>query len=108
MEISALFGLIGLSVVLIFLKLKSALAFNDSEEKLRAGYTQARASAVVSPDASSVIYKLQGTAQLPAFSVDGDYVIGGVFSIHNYMATVKHNYTTMPAPLSCTGRLVKM
>ncbi|KAK1899899.1 Vomeronasal type-2 receptor 1 [Dissostichus eleginoides] len=37
--------------------------------------------------------------------MDGDYVIGGVFAIHNYMHTVKHNYTTMPEPLSCTGSI---
>ncbi|XP_026222174.1 extracellular calcium-sensing receptor-like [Anabas testudineus] len=37
--------------------------------------------------------------------MDGDYVIGGVFSIHNYMDTVKHNYTSLPEPLRCTGRL---
>ncbi|XP_027136391.1 extracellular calcium-sensing receptor-like [Larimichthys crocea] len=37
--------------------------------------------------------------------MDGDYVIGGVFSIHNYMQTVKHNYTIMPEPLKCTGSI---
>ncbi|XP_051252923.1 extracellular calcium-sensing receptor-like isoform X2 [Dicentrarchus labrax] len=37
--------------------------------------------------------------------MDGDYVIGGVFSIHYYMHTVKHNYTTMPEPLRCTGSI---
>ncbi|XP_049919008.1 extracellular calcium-sensing receptor-like [Epinephelus moara] len=37
--------------------------------------------------------------------MDGDYVIGGVFSIHYYMHTVKHNYTTMPEPLRCTGSM---
>ncbi|XP_067364023.1 extracellular calcium-sensing receptor-like [Channa argus] len=37
--------------------------------------------------------------------MDGDYVIGGVFSIHMYMDTVKHNYTTMPEALKCTGRI---
>ncbi|XP_073350241.1 extracellular calcium-sensing receptor-like [Pagrus major] len=37
--------------------------------------------------------------------MDGDYVIGGVFSIHTYMHTVKHNYTIMPEPLTCTGRI---
>ena len=51
--------------------------------------------------------KLQGTARKPAFSVDGDYIVGGVFSIHNYLHTVKHNYTTMPGPQMCTGRLVR-
>ncbi|KAM3874682.1 extracellular calcium-sensing receptor-like [Diretmus argenteus] len=35
--------------------------------------------------------------------MDGDYIIGGVFSIHNYMHTVKHNYTSIPEPLRCTG-----
>ncbi|XP_018557697.1 LOW QUALITY PROTEIN: extracellular calcium-sensing receptor-like [Lates calcarifer] len=37
--------------------------------------------------------------------MDGDYVIGGVFSIHRYIHTVKHNYTTMPEPLRCTGSI---
>nr|XP_046245276.1 extracellular calcium-sensing receptor-like [Scatophagus argus] len=37
--------------------------------------------------------------------MDGDYVIGGVFSIHNYRHTETHNYTTMPDPLKCTGSI---
>ncbi|XP_073350276.1 extracellular calcium-sensing receptor-like [Pagrus major] len=37
--------------------------------------------------------------------MDGDYAIGGVFSIHTYMRTVKNNYTTKPEPLKCTGRI---
>ncbi|XP_031152325.1 extracellular calcium-sensing receptor-like [Sander lucioperca] len=37
--------------------------------------------------------------------MDGDYVIGGVLSIHHYMHTVMHNYTTMPEPLRCTGSI---
>ncbi|KAM6988152.1 extracellular calcium-sensing receptor-like [Tautogolabrus adspersus] len=37
--------------------------------------------------------------------MDGDYIIGGVFSIHYYMHTVKHNYTSLPEPLRCTGSL---
>ncbi|XP_053278799.1 extracellular calcium-sensing receptor-like [Pleuronectes platessa] len=37
--------------------------------------------------------------------MDGDYVVGGVFSIHYYMHTVKYNYTTMPEPLRCTGSI---
>ena len=51
--------------------------------------------------------KLQGTTRLPAFSMDGDYIVGGVFSIHNYLYTVEHNFTTMPEPPRCTGRLVR-
>uniref|UniRef100_A0A8C9XA33 Extracellular calcium-sensing receptor-like n=1 Tax=Sander lucioperca TaxID=283035 RepID=A0A8C9XA33_SANLU len=34
-----------------------------------------------------------------------DYVIGGVFSIHYYMHTVQHNYTTIPEPLRCMGSI---
>ncbi|KAM9359524.1 extracellular calcium-sensing receptor-like [Symphorus nematophorus] len=37
--------------------------------------------------------------------MDGDYVIGGVFSIHHYKRTVKHNYTTMPEPVNCKGSI---
>uniref|UniRef100_A0A671U4Z4 G-protein coupled receptors family 3 profile domain-containing protein n=1 Tax=Sparus aurata TaxID=8175 RepID=A0A671U4Z4_SPAAU len=37
--------------------------------------------------------------------MDGDYAIGGVFSIHRYMHAVMHNYTMMPEPLRCTGRI---
>ncbi|TWW77107.1 hypothetical protein D4764_12G0004970 [Takifugu flavidus] len=51
--------------------------------------------------APSDICRLQGSARLPAFSKDGDFVIGGVFSIHRYTVTVNHNYTTMPEPFRC-------
>uniref|UniRef100_A0A674MXH9 G-protein coupled receptors family 3 profile domain-containing protein n=1 Tax=Takifugu rubripes TaxID=31033 RepID=A0A674MXH9_TAKRU len=51
--------------------------------------------------APSVKCRLQGSARLPAFSKDGDFVIGGVFSIHRYTVTVNHNYTTMPEPFRC-------
>ncbi|XP_030259251.1 extracellular calcium-sensing receptor-like [Sparus aurata] len=37
--------------------------------------------------------------------MDGDYVIGGVFSIHTYMHTVNHNYTTKPEPQRCKGSI---
>ncbi|XP_060929405.1 extracellular calcium-sensing receptor-like [Limanda limanda] len=37
--------------------------------------------------------------------MDGDFVVGGVFSIHYYMKTVRYNYTTMPEPLRCTGSI---
>ncbi|XP_078102112.1 extracellular calcium-sensing receptor-like [Sander vitreus] len=37
--------------------------------------------------------------------MDGDYVIGGVLSIHHYMDTVMHNYATMPELLRCTGSI---
>ncbi|XP_034024147.1 extracellular calcium-sensing receptor-like [Thalassophryne amazonica] len=37
--------------------------------------------------------------------MDGDYVIGGVFSIHFNMHTVKHNYISKPNPVQCKGSI---
>ncbi|XP_047449697.1 extracellular calcium-sensing receptor-like [Mugil cephalus] len=37
--------------------------------------------------------------------MDGDYIIGGVFTIHYYIHTVENNYTTMPEPLRCAGSM---
>lgn len=54
----------------------------------------------------SVRCRLQGTPRPPAFSQHGDFVIGGVFSMHYNMHTVDHSYTSMPEPLQCTGRSV--
>uniref|UniRef100_A0A3Q3GHK5 Extracellular calcium-sensing receptor-like n=1 Tax=Labrus bergylta TaxID=56723 RepID=A0A3Q3GHK5_9LABR len=68
-------------------------------------YLKERAAPEVSTGATSVKCQLQGVTRPPAFSMDGDYIIGGVFSIHYYMHTVKHNYTSLPEPLRCTGSL---
>lgn len=107
MEISALF--IGPILCLILCELNSSLALNASGNSLRqrAGLKEYRAGAGVNSEASSVKCKLQGPTHLPAFSMDGDYLIGGVFSIHHYKRTVKHNYNTAPLPLNCKGRLVR-
>lgn len=48
---------------------------------------------------------LQGNPQAPALFKNGDLVIGGVFSIHDYLRTEKHTYTKQPQPLECSGRL---
>uniref|UniRef100_A0A8C7GGC9 Extracellular calcium-sensing receptor-like n=1 Tax=Oncorhynchus kisutch TaxID=8019 RepID=A0A8C7GGC9_ONCKI len=53
----------------------------------------------------SIRCRLQGTPRPPAFSQDGDFVIGGVFSMHYYMHTVDHSYTSLPEPLQCTGSM---
>ncbi len=104
MEFSAVF--VGLILSLGLYGLNSALPLSGSRDglKQRAELAKDRIAAGVSSEASSVKCKLQGTARLPAFSMDGDYVIGGVFSIHINIHTVKHNYTTMPEQLRCTGR----
>ncbi|KAK7905206.1 hypothetical protein WMY93_017813 [Mugilogobius chulae] len=51
----------------------------------------------------SIVCKAKGSARAPAFSMEGDYIIGGVFSIHYSMHTVIPNYTNQPEPLRCTG-----
>ena len=53
---------------------------------------------------NSVKCILRGSPRPSAFTLEGNYLIGGVFSIHNYIKTVNHNYTSLPEPLECTGR----
>uniref|UniRef100_A0A8C9WIP3 G-protein coupled receptors family 3 profile domain-containing protein n=1 Tax=Scleropages formosus TaxID=113540 RepID=A0A8C9WIP3_SCLFO len=36
----------------------------------------------------------------------GDFIIGGVFSLHNYLKTIEHTFTHAPEPLQCRGRSV--
>ncbi|XP_054598207.2 extracellular calcium-sensing receptor-like [Nothobranchius furzeri] len=35
--------------------------------------------------------------------MDGDFIVGGVFSLHYKVKTVMHNYTTKPEPATCTS-----
>ena len=53
---------------------------------------------------NSVKCMLRGNPRPTAFTLEGDFLIGGVFSIHYSMKTVMHNYTSLPEPLECTGR----
>ncbi|XP_052387019.1 extracellular calcium-sensing receptor-like [Carassius gibelio] len=48
---------------------------------------------------------LQGDPQLPALFKDGDFVVGGAFTIHYYLRTEKHTYTRRPQPLVCSGSM---
>lgn len=57
-------------------------------------------------DDFSVKCELQGSPRDPAFSLNGDYIIGGVFSIHFYVEEMSHEYTKRPDPQKCTGRSV--
>ncbi|CAK6963507.1 putative extracellular calcium-sensing receptor-like [Scomber scombrus] len=104
MEITALITVLSLAPGLF--ELLSCLALNNYGDGVnqKAGHTEPTTDAGVT-EAPSVKCKLQGSSRLPAFSMDGDYIIGGVFSIHYYMHTVKHNYTSMPEPLRCTGSI---
>jgi len=106
MELKVL--LLGLRLALSLFEVNSVVALDGSLTGLtqRTGPTEAGTDGV-STQTSSVKCNLQGTARLPAFSEDGDYAIGGVFTIHYNTLTVIHNYTTMPEPPRCTGRLVR-
>lgn len=57
--------------------------------------------------ASVVKCSLLGSDCLPAFKMNGDFIIGGAFSIHYKELTKTHNYTTVPEPPSCARGLVK-
>ncbi|XP_067245207.1 extracellular calcium-sensing receptor-like [Chanodichthys erythropterus] len=48
---------------------------------------------------------LQGIPQPPALFKDGDFIIGGVFSIHYYLRTEKHTFTRRPQMLECIGSM---
>ncbi|XP_042072192.1 extracellular calcium-sensing receptor-like [Haplochromis burtoni] len=37
--------------------------------------------------------------------MDGDFIIGGAFSLHSYTQTVSHDYTIMPEPVRCKGSI---
>lgn len=107
----AIFGVfIALTVSLILCELNPSFALNfyGNDLKQRAGLREGRKHPGLGTEAPALKCELQGTARLPVFSADGDYIIGGVFSIHHYKQTAKHNYTSMPEPVRCTGRLVKM
>ncbi|KAF3692673.1 Extracellular calcium-sensing receptor [Channa argus] len=97
--------IIRLKLTLYMFKINSAVADLCNDLQPLAVSKQLSSCAEVSTVDSSVICKLWGTAHLPAFSEDGDYIIGGVFFIHYNMEMVKHNYTTKPEPLRCTGRI---
>lgn len=107
MEIVALVFALSFAVGLL---VKAALVLNDpgADQSERVEYTQVRAAAAGVTEASSVVCKVQGSPRLPVFSKDGDYVIGGLFSIHYNMEAVKHNYTALPESLKCMGRLVRL
>ncbi|XP_059362222.1 extracellular calcium-sensing receptor-like isoform X4 [Carassius carassius] len=48
---------------------------------------------------------LQADRQPPALFKDGDFVIGGAFTIHYYLKTEKHIYIRRPRPLECSGSM---
>ncbi|XP_026885328.2 extracellular calcium-sensing receptor-like [Electrophorus electricus] len=55
--------------------------------------------------ASTVGCRLCTEPQMPILSMNGDFVIGGIFSIHPYMTSEQNTYTTMPPQPSCAGSI---
>lgn len=89
-----------LAVCLFHLNTALAVCLDDLSQ--RAMLTGAKVGTVE----SSVNCKLQGSTRPPAFSKDGDFIIGGTFSLHSYTQTAYNKYTNMPTPVKCKGRLV--
>ncbi|XP_022535523.2 extracellular calcium-sensing receptor-like [Astyanax mexicanus] len=50
--------------------------------------------------------RLMAEPQLPGLFMNGDYVIGGIFSIHSYLRYEQNTYTTQPLQLQCSGSMV--
>lgn len=108
MELFAVFS--SLIVSPLFLEVNSSLALNYSGNllKLETELRGSRNDPGVRTSAPPLKCTAQGQGRLPVFSADGDYVIGGIFSIHHYKQTVKRDYAAMPEPERCGGRLVKI
>lgn len=101
MEISAFCTLLLLAVALLEINSVCVLCGLLTSFKQRAGLSES--GVTISTDSSSVKCYLQGTAGSPVFSMEGDFVLGGVFSIHFNMDAKIHPYTAMPEPPRCTG-----
>ncbi|XP_022535533.2 extracellular calcium-sensing receptor-like [Astyanax mexicanus] len=50
--------------------------------------------------------RLMAEPQLPGLIMNGDFVIGGIFSIHSYLRYEQNTYTTQPLQLQCSGSMV--
>ncbi|XP_072551388.1 extracellular calcium-sensing receptor-like [Salminus brasiliensis] len=49
--------------------------------------------------------RLLAEPQSPGLSMNGDFVIGGIFSIHSYLRLEPNTYTTQPLQLQCSGSM---
>lgn len=53
--------------------------------------------------AYSPVCKMIGSTGYTELSKDGDFIIGGIFSLDNSGLTFKHNFTTPPTNPICRG-----
>ncbi|XP_017564482.2 extracellular calcium-sensing receptor-like [Pygocentrus nattereri] len=56
-------------------------------------------------NADLVSCRLRAESQKPDLYMDGDFVIGGIFSIHYYMKSEQHTYSRQPIQLQCSGSI---
>lgn len=101
------FNTLRLAVSLLELISVLSLGGSVNSQRQRIEPTHPMSQATVIGEPSSVQCTLQGTPRVPAFSKNGDFVIGGIFSIHYKFYTVIYSYTSQPDPPRCTGRLVR-
>ncbi|XP_035381302.1 extracellular calcium-sensing receptor-like [Electrophorus electricus] len=56
-------------------------------------------------NANPVSCRLWASPQIPILSKNGDFVIGGIFSIHYYTRSEQNTYTMMPPQPQCAGSM---
>uniref|UniRef100_A0A4W4HE60 G-protein coupled receptors family 3 profile domain-containing protein n=1 Tax=Electrophorus electricus TaxID=8005 RepID=A0A4W4HE60_ELEEL len=56
-------------------------------------------------NANAVSCRLWAEPQLPGLSMNGDFIIGGIFTIHYYVRSEQTNYTRLPEQLQCSGSM---
>lgn len=106
MEVSALYTSLIMSLIVCNLNSRFTTNVPGTPLTQQGGPEEDRATPLVM-DGFSLKCKLQVSAHEPAFLMDGDYVVGGIFSIHHYREEMKREYTTSPESSRCTGRSVK-
>lgn len=107
MGIRAIFIALRLALSLLELTLLVRLPGHINGLKQQFPSEQTSNTSGVTAEDSSVKCTLQGKSRLPAFSRDGDFVIGGVSTIHSQHYAMVYNYTTQPESPRCTGRSVR-
>lgn len=107
MGIRAIFIALRLALSLLELTLLVRLPGRVNGLKQQFPSEQTSNTSGVTAEASSVKCSLQGKSRLPAFSRDGDFVIGGVATIHSQDYAMVYNYTTQPESPRCTKRSVR-
>ncbi|PWA28944.1 hypothetical protein CCH79_00021050, partial [Gambusia affinis] len=105
MGIRAIFIALRLALSLLELTLLVRLPGRVNGLKQQFPSEQTSNTSGVTAEASSVKCSLQGKSRLPAFSRDGDFVIGGVATIHSQDYAMVYNYTTQPESPRCTKSL---